>query len=204
MTEGLARDHKQAESVDSSGVLDNAGVDELRTTRLLLRRWRASDEAQMACINREPEVGRYLNRPVDDDAVAAFHEVMLGHWQTHGFGPWALESIEAGQEGRFIGFAGLAHVPPFLAAAGPAPELGWRLDPAVWGRGLATEAALAARDDAFDRLALPEIVSVIHPQNHRSARVATKLGMSRQREIDNPVLVRRVDVWHQRAEQRST
>ncbi|MGH3784787.1 MAG: GNAT family N-acetyltransferase [Pseudonocardiaceae bacterium] len=181
-------------------MLDTATVDELRTQRLLLRRWRADDEPAMARVNGDPEVGRYLNRPVDEDAVAAFFGQMVGHWETHGFGPWALESLESGHEGCFLGFAGLAYVPPFLAAAGSAPELGWRLDPAEWGRGLATEAAIAARDDAFGRLALPEIVSIIHPENQRSQRVATKLGMRRQRQIENPVIGIQVDVWHRTAD----
>lgn len=184
-------------------MINTSEVDELRTERLLLRRWKPSDEAQMARINRDPEVGRFLNRPVDDDAIAAFYGVIVGHWQTHGYGPWALESVEPGLQGRFLGFAGLAHVPPFLAAAGPAPELGWRLDPAVWGRGLATEAAIAARDDTFGRLALPEIISIIHPDNERSQRVAMKLGMHRERQIDNPVIDRRVDVWQLRADRAS-
>ena len=99
-------------------------------------------------------------------------------------------------EGRLLGFAGLAHVPPFLSAAGSAPELGWRLGRSAWGRGLATEAAIAARDDAFDRLALPEIISIIHPDNERSRRVAVKLGMRRRRRIENPMIGVEVDVWY--------
>jgi RimJ/RimL family protein N-acetyltransferase len=177
-------------------VLDNGPVDELATQRLLLRRWRAEDEPAMAQINRDPEVGRYLNRPVDEAAVTAFFGLMVGHWENHGFGPWAVESCEPGLKGRFLGFAGLAYVPPFLSAAGSAPELGWRLARAAWGRGLATEAALAARDDAFGRLALPEIISIIHPENERSQRVAVKLGMQLRRRIENPVLGIEVDVWH--------
>ena len=170
-------------------------VQELRTRRVLLRRWVPGDEQPMARINRDPQVGQYLNRPVDDKSIAAFFAVMVEHWQIHGFGPWAVESIQPDLQGRFLGFAGLAYLPPMLASAGPGPELGWRLDPAVWGRGLATEAAAAARDDALARLALPEIISVIHPENHRSQRVATKLGMHRHRQIDNPAIDRRVDVW---------
>jgi len=149
----------------------------------------------MARINRDPEVGRYLNRPLDERAVEAFFGQMVGHWEKHGFGPWALESLEAECGGRFLGFAGLAHVPPFLAAAGPAPELGWRLDRSAWGRGLGTEAARAARDDAFVRLGLLELVSIIHPENERSRRVAAKLGMHQDRWIANPVLGIEVEVW---------
>jgi RimJ/RimL family protein N-acetyltransferase len=170
-------------------------VNELRTERMLLRRWRVEDEADMARINRQPEVGRYLNRPTDEQTIAAFFSMITGHWAAHGYGPWALESTESGWEGRFLGFAGLAHLPPFLAAVSSLPELGWRLDPAVWGRGLATEAAVAARDDAFERLGLPELISIIHPENRRSQRVAAKLSMRLDRQIENPVLGRLVDVW---------
>ena len=175
--------------------LHTGAMEELRTERLLLRRWRPEDEFAMAQINRDPEVGRYLNRPVDAQAIAAFYGLIGQHWDTHGFGPWALESLEPGLDGRFLGFAGLAYAPPFLAEAGTAPELGWRLDHSVWGRGLATEAARVARDDAFVRLALPEVISIIHPENERSRRVALKLGMQVSRRIENPLIGREVEVW---------
>ena len=176
-------------------VVDDAPMEELRTARLLLRRWRPEDAEPMARINSDPEVGRYLNRPVDDAVIAGFVAQMTSHWEAHGFGPWALESLEPELEGRFLGFAGLAHLPPFLAAVGPGPELGWRLDPGAWGRGLATEASLAARDDAFTTLPPSQVVSVIHPENERSQRVAAKLGMTRRRSVDNPVLGIPVEVW---------
>ena len=92
----------------------NGDVDELRTGRLLLRRWQPGDEAEMARINRAAEVGCYLNRPADDQAIAAFFGQITGHWAEYGFGPWALESTEPGLEGRFVGFTGLAHVPPCI------------------------------------------------------------------------------------------
>jgi RimJ/RimL family protein N-acetyltransferase len=177
-------------------------MNQLRTARLLLRRWREQDEAAMAQINRDPEVGRYLNRPVDASAVASFFGQIVGHWEEHGYGPWALESVEPGLEGRFLGFAGLAHLPAFLSLAGTAPELGWRLGRAAWGRGLATEAALAARDDAFGRLASPELISIIHPLNERSRRVAIKLGMACHKQIENPIIGIEVDVWHLNAPSR--
>lgn len=176
-------------------------MNELRTERVLLRRWRPEDEPEMARINRDPEVTRHLNRPSSELAVDAFYGAMVSHWEEHGYGPWALESLEPGSEGRFLGFAGLAQLPVVLAAAGPAPELGWRLDRTAWGRGIATEAALAAREHAFGPLALPAVVSIIHPENQRSQRVATKLGMHPVRSIANPVLGREVDVWQLSAEQ---
>ncbi len=167
----------------------------LVTERLILRRWEPEDVAPMAAINRDPDVTRLLNRPVDEAAVAGFVDVLLEHWRVHGYGPWAVQLREPDDDGTFLGFAGLAHVPPFLSAAGPAPELGWRFSPSAWGYGYATEAARAARDDAFGRLGLTQIISIIHPDNVRSQRVATKLGMHLDRQIENPVLGRMVDVW---------
>ena len=165
------------------------------TRRTVLRQWRADDEAEMAAVNRDPAVSQYLNRPVDDAAVGAFYGVMVQHWRDHGFGPWVVESTEPSTRGEFLGFAGLAHLPPFLAAAGRGPELGWRLKQSAWGRGLATEAAAAARDDAVGRVGVDELISVIHPANVRSQRVAIKLGMTLDRQAYNPVLERDVDVW---------
>lgn len=166
----------------------------MRTPRLQLRSWRPEDESPLAAINRDPEVTRFLNRPVDDAAVAAFYGLIVEHWDRHGFGFYAVESREPRLRGRFLGFVGVAY-PTFLPELAERPELGWRLERAAWGRGLATEAALAARDDAFERLKLPELISIIHPENSRSQRLAAKLGMSIERQIPNPILGRETDVW---------
>jgi RimJ/RimL family protein N-acetyltransferase len=169
-------------------------TEEILTTRLRLRRWLDADEPVMAAINRDPEVTRYLNRPVDDAATAAFFTHVQAHWAEHGFGLWAVETRESDLAGRFIGFAGIAF-PAFLPELASRPELGWRLSRDAWGRGLATEAGAAARDNAFDTLRLPELISIIHPENTRSQRVATKLGMALSQQVHNPVISRDVDVW---------
>jgi RimJ/RimL family protein N-acetyltransferase len=170
---------------------------ELRTERLLLRRWREEDRAPMAAINRHPEVTRYLNRPVGEAAIEAFHELLLEQWERHGFGLYAIESREEGEgceRGALLGFAGVAY-PTFLPGLAERPEIGWRLARSAWGRGLATEAALAVREHAFATLALPELISIIHPDNARSQRVAQKLGMTRELAVWHGALRRSVDVW---------
>ncbi|MDQ2729503.1 MAG: GNAT family N-acetyltransferase [Actinomycetota bacterium] len=148
----------------------------------------------MAAINRDAEVTRYLNRPVDPDAVAAFYGIVTEHWDTHGFGFFAVESTELSRAGMFLGFVGIAY-PSFLPALAHRPELGWRLGRAAWGRGLATEAAAAVLDLAFGPLGFNEVIAVIHPENARSQRVAAKVGMTIEDQVDNPVLGRLVDVW---------
>ncbi len=56
-------------------------------------------------------------------------------------------------------------------------EIAYRLHPNHWGRGLATEAARTVRDHAFRDLKLPRVISLIHPDNKASRRVAEKNGM---------------------------
>jgi RimJ/RimL family protein N-acetyltransferase len=169
-------------------------AERLVTPRLLLRPWRAEDEEPLAAIHRRPEVTRYLNRPVDEASIDALLGVITGHWAEHGFGFFAVESREPDWEGRLLGFIGVAH-PTYLPELAARPELGWRLTPDVWGRGLAREGAVAARDHAFAFLELPELISVIHPDNERSWRLARRLGMEREGSVDNPILGRQVDVW---------
>ena len=126
----------------------------LRTRRLSLRRWRYDDAAELAEIDSDPEVTRYLNPPVTP--AARFTERCVEHWEKHGFGFFAVELHEEPTPGRFIGFVGIGH-PAFLPELAARPELGWRLARDAWGRGLATEAAVAVCEDAFGRLGLDGI-----------------------------------------------
>ncbi len=149
----------------------------------------------MAQINRDPQVTRWLNRPTDELSVAAFHQAAIQHWSEHGYGPWAVESRERDLGPRVIGFVGAA-LPTYIPALASRPELGWRLARRSWGRGLATEAALAARAELLEHSAIAdELISIIHPDNERSQSVARKLGMGLERAVHNPVLGRQVEVW---------
>jgi len=61
-------------------------------------------------------------------------------------------------------------------------EIGYRLHPDYWNRGLATEAARAVRDYAFEVMELKRVISLIHPDNRASRRVTEKNGMTLEKE----------------------
>jgi ribosomal-protein-alanine N-acetyltransferase len=144
---------------------------QLRTERLVLRRWRESDREPFARMNADPEVMRYLLRRLTHAESDAFVDRSDAEFDQRGYGRWA---VEIPGEASFIGYVGLS-----LATFQPSPEIGWRLDRAFWGRGFATEAARAAIDDGFRRLGLREILSWTVPSNVASIRVMERVGMTR-------------------------
>ena len=153
----------------------------LTTSRLLLRRWREEDLPAMAAINADPEVMRWIGdgTPIDDEASAAGIARSEQHWETHGFGLFAVEIRATGQ---LAGFTGL-NIPYFLPEVLPAVEIGWRLGRRYWGQGIATEAARAALDFGFTDRGLDRIVSIHQLGNDASGRIMQKLGMRLDREI---------------------
>jgi RimJ/RimL family protein N-acetyltransferase len=168
------------------------------TERLVLRRWRDEDAPALAAINSDPEVMRYigagrpLGRALSDELLERFER----EWDERGFGLWAVE--EAAAPGRLLGFCGLT-VPMFLPDVLPAVEVGWRLAPEAWGRGIATEAAQAALAFGFGALGMREIIAIVHPDNRRSVRVCEKLGMGRGRDRMHPGTRQRLAVFELRA-----
>jgi len=147
----------------------------LESERLVLRSWRAQDRAPFAALNSDPAVMEFFPAPLstaESDALAGRFEAELAE---RGFCPWAVEERESR---AFIGFVGLHDVPPYLAFS-PAIEVGWRLARSFWGRGYATEAALASLRFGFETLGIDEIVSMTSVVNLRSRRVMERLGMSR-------------------------
>jgi len=56
-------------------------------------------------------------------------------------------------------------------------EVGWHLIRRVWGRGYASEGAVAVLRYGFETLELDQILAVVEPANHRSAAVARRIGM---------------------------
>jgi RimJ/RimL family protein N-acetyltransferase len=150
-------------------------VVEIETARLLLRRWRYEDLDPYARICADPEVMRYIGEgaPLTREQSEAQISDFIRHWGERGFGLWAAEHKASGV---FIGFVGLAHQDGWTEGEHKT-EVGWRLDPSYWGRGLATEGAVASVRYGFEELGLERIISIIQPANAASRRVAEKAGL---------------------------
>lgn len=155
----------------------------VETDRLVLRLWDWEDLAPLTAVFAKPEVWRFpFDRGFTAKETADFLERALVKQDAGTPTPWAAE-LRA--ERRLVGYVGLS-VPEFLPEVMPAVEVGWRLDPGFWGRGLATEGAAGALDHGFGVFGLDEIVSIYQPDNVASGRVMQRLGMTFDRDTVFP------------------
>ncbi|MFA7430155.1 MAG: GNAT family N-acetyltransferase [Rhodospirillaceae bacterium] len=158
----------------------------METARLILRPWQPEDAQPFAHMNADPRVMEYLPARLDREQSDALMNRIIAHFETHGFGLWVVETKYTGD---FAGCVGLLNVPGVLPFA-PALELAWRLDPAHWGRGYATEAARYCLDFAFTRMAADRVVAYTVPANKASWRVMERIGLVRDAggDFDHPAL----------------
>ncbi len=148
----------------------------LETPRLRMRPFAPEDLENFFVLGSDPEVMRYISNGVPRPRAEAADALtkLVDHWQTHGFGVWFLEDRQTGQ---FLGRCGLRRLPAINAEV----ELLYTLMRHAWGRGIATEAAAASLQYAFDVLKLQRIIALAEPANRASWRIMEKLGMKREK-----------------------
>jgi len=158
---------------------------EFETARLRLRQWRESDLAPFFELARDPQVMEFLlplpTRADSDAMVERIHALIAAN----GWGFWAVEHRESG---AFMGFTGL-NSPLADLPFSPCVEIGWRYARKAWGKGLATEAARACLQVAFEQLALAEVVSFTAVHNVRSRAVMERIGMTNaNQDFEHPAI----------------
>jgi [ribosomal protein S5]-alanine N-acetyltransferase len=150
---------------------------ELQTSRLILRSFREEDVDAMAQLFANPDFMRFsLGAHTERKQTVAVMEKVMG-WDRAGVP--SLFAVVPRDEDTVIGYCGFHHHPEVPGEV----EIGYRLHPDYWNRGLITEAARAVRDHAFENLKLPRVISLVHPENIPSRRVAEKNGMQVEKEI---------------------
>jgi RimJ/RimL family protein N-acetyltransferase len=138
----------------------------VETERLRLRHFAPEDAAALDRWAADPDFQRYLGPARSGSENLRRYEA---HWQRHGFG---IAAVEWRETGELVGRSGAA----FHRIWPHDPEVGWAIDPAWWGRGIATEAGEASVEWAFGALDHPRVVSICVPDNLASRRVMEKLG----------------------------
>lgn len=144
----------------------------LLTPRLRLEPYRDEHFDGLHAMNSDPQVMRYITgRPDTPEETRAGIERVKARWAEFGYSWWAFIDRESGE---LVGSGAVQHL---NRDASQPLELGWRLRPAHWGKGFASEAAQHMASFAFDTVRTPVLLAVCDPDNHASAKVMQRLGM---------------------------
>jgi RimJ/RimL family protein N-acetyltransferase len=161
----------------------------LETDRLVLRPLSPDDLDALAAYHADPEVMRYMGgktftREETEARIVRFMHV----FELDGIGQFAVERKE---DGTVLGRCGILIWEtdpwrPLAKAEATKPtetEIGYMLGRPHWGRRYATEAATAVRDHAQSELGEERLIALIQDGNDASKRVAEKLGMAYERDV---------------------
>ena len=143
----------------------------LETQRLLLREMTQADFPALADILQDEQTMYAYEGAFNDTETQAWLDKNLTRYRDDGIGLWAVVLRE---NGDMIGQAGLT----WQEMNGKRiPEVGYLFNRAYWGKGYATEAAIACKEYGFKQLGLDEIFSIIRDTNIASMNVAIRNGM---------------------------
>jgi RimJ/RimL family protein N-acetyltransferase len=153
-------------------------VASISTERLTLLPWGSEHVAMLARLSSSSDVMRFIGPGElwSEQKSVEVSDAAVRHWAEHGFG-WRVARETASS--RLVGFLGLNYAGEGTAGlAASEYEIGWWMDPSVWGRGYAREGGRAIRDEALNGLRAPSVVARIQPANARSVAVAQALGLT--------------------------
>jgi RimJ/RimL family protein N-acetyltransferase len=148
----------------------------LLTRRIVIRRFTKADADWLADLHGDPAVMRYLDVSPVPRQVST-EQTLPGYLRGYreldpGLGHFAAIGRRTGTP---LGWFALE--PASSTGLDGGSELGYRLVPAVWGQGLATEGAEAMVRHGFAWLGLDRIVATTMAVNLASRRVLEKAGL---------------------------
>ena len=146
------------------------------TPCLILRYITLDDVEELAKIYADPVVMKFFPSTRTYEETKLQVEWFITWYEKYGFGLWA--TIHKA-DNKFIGRCGLI---PQIVDGKKELEIGYLLAKEYWNRGLATEAAIASRDYAFDQLGYSRLISLIDRDNIASQKVALKVGLTYEKD----------------------
>lgn len=148
-----------------------AGAATIDTACLRLWARTLQDVEAIVAMDADPAVRRFIGGPLDPGPhrEEVRRNILAGRPEPHA--SWAVEWRD---RPGLLGLCGLSR-----SEETGFTQIGWRLLPTAWGRGVATEAAGAVLARGLGPLGLAVVTALIHPENRASIRVAEKIGMVR-------------------------
>lgn len=149
----------------------------IETQRCILREILPSDAPFIYKLNLHPEIFKFTTDPPFESIREA--EIFINKYDAYirtGIGRWAIQH-KAGNS--FLGWCGLKYIHEENEV-----DIGYRLLPEYWGNGFAVETAVACCEYGMQELGLTRIVARIHKENFKSIRVAEKMKMIYEKDLD--------------------
>jgi RimJ/RimL family protein N-acetyltransferase len=149
----------------------------IETERLIIRELVPTDDEGIFGLDSDAEVHAYLGKsPIKSieearQVIAFIREQYI----TNGIGRWAMVDKASS---KFIGWAGLKLVCDTVNNHTNFYDLGYRLIKNYWGKGYATEAAIACRNYGFNKLNQPALYAITDVGNVNSVKVLEKAGFT--------------------------
>lgn len=147
----------------------------IETERFILRELEISDAPGMFALDSDSDVHKYLgNNPVTElkQSIAAI-EIVRNQYIKNGIGRWAIIDKITND---FLGWTGLKWEEQ-LRSEFSYYDIGYRIRKEYWGKGIATETAIASLKFGFEKMNLKEISAAADVGNIASNRVLQKIGM---------------------------
>ncbi len=149
----------------------------IETERCIMREFKIEDAPFMYRLNLHPEIFKFTTDPPFENIEKTVEFIKeYSAYSQMGIGRWTIELKEGN---KYLGWCGLKYI-----AEENEVDIGYRLLPEYWGNGYAVEAAIACCQFGLHELGLKRIVARIHKQNFKSIRVAEKMKMVYEKDLD--------------------
>ena len=146
------------------------------TARLTHRAFEEHDAEALFALNSNPLVMQYTGETLWASVESTRSAIRdYPDFDSVGFGRWACV-LKSTQE--VIGFCGLKYLADLDAV-----DVGYRLLPEFWGRGIATEACKACVEFGFRTIGLVKIIGLVLPENLASIRVLEKSNLRFEKQF---------------------
>ena len=155
------------------------------TQRLGLRNWLPSDEAPFIAMCQDPDVMKHFPSTLSASETLELIDNLKKHFDEFGYTYFAVDVIETG---AFIGFIGMKQQ-SWESKYTPCVDIGYRIKKSAWGKGYATEGAVACLKAAFSTFKIEEVLSFTTDTNTASEHIMKKIGMRYVGTVQHPSIV---------------